>query len=128
MTQATFLKQNLKEGYWFYSFAENGSGDIVKSSGLREFSINPSKSQFRDSQSTVEKVFFTKNGNFITYGENLSISDQIEISFITDQILTTRENTTEVINSNASTISLTNDSQADVGELLLIDNDGSHDK
>ncbi len=123
LTQATFLKQNLKKGYWFYSFAENGSGDIVKSSGLREFSINPPKSQFRDSQSTVEKVFFTKNGNFITYGENLSTGDQIEISFITDQILTTRENTTEVINLDASTISLTNDSQADVGELLLIDNE-----
>ena len=51
------------------------------------------------------------------------MSDEIEISFITDQVLTTRENTTEVINSNASTISLTNDSQADVGELLLIDNE-----
>jgi len=123
LTRAIFLKQNLKEGYWFYSFAENGSGDIVKSSGLREFSINPSKSQFRDSQTTVEKIFFTKNGNFITYGENLSTVDQIEVSFITDQTLTTRENTTEVINSNASTISLTNDSQADVGELLLIDNE-----
>ena len=123
LTEATFLKQNLKDGYWFYSFAENASGNIVKSSGLREFSINPSRSQFRDSQTTVEKIFFTKNGNSITYGENLSISDEIEISFITDQVLSTRENTTEVINSNASTISLTNDSQADVGELLLIDNE-----
>lgn len=123
LTEVEFNKSNLKNGYWFYTFAENGSGEIVKSSGLREFSIDPIISQFRDSQSNVEKIFFTTNSQFISSGQNLSSTDSVEISYITDQIYTNKDNTTSAINSSDSVISLSNDNQANTNELLLINNE-----
>jgi len=123
LTEAEFNKSNLKNGYWFYSFAENGSGEIVKSSGLREFSVNPSISQFRDSQSNVEKIFFTTNNQFISSGQNISSTGSVEISYITDQVYTTKDNTASAINLSDSVITLSNDNQANPNELLLINNE-----
>ena len=86
LTEGIFSKQSFSEGYWFYSFAENGTGEIVKSSGLREFAVNPTKSQFRDSQSGVELLTLTSNNQNVAYGGNLSTNDTIEISYLTNQI------------------------------------------
>lgn len=123
LTEVEFNKSNLKSGYWFYSFAENGSGEIVKSSGLREFSVSPSISQFRDSQNNVAKIFFTTNSQFISSGQNISSTDSVEISYITDQVYTNKDNTTSAINSSDSVITLSNDNQANPDELLLINNE-----
>ena len=79
LTEAVFSKQLFRSGYWFYSFAENNSGNIVKSSGLREFAINPSNSQIRDSQSNVELLIFTGNNERIAFGGSVSTTDKIQI-------------------------------------------------
>ena len=93
LTKAIFSKENLKTGYWFYSFAENGSGEIVKSSGLREFAVNPSINQFVDSQENIETVFITKNNQNIAYGQGLSVNDRITISYLTDKVFDNKNNT-----------------------------------
>lgn len=121
LTKAIFSKENLKRGYWFYSFAENGSGEIVKSSGLREFAVNPSINQFADSQENIESVFITKNNQNIAYGQGLSVNDKITISYLTDKVFDNKNNTNSLIESDDKLITLINENQADEADILLID-------
>lgn len=121
LTKAIFSKQNLKSGYWFYSFAENGSGEIVKSSGLREFSVDPSVGQYVDSPENIEAFFLTKNGKSIAYGESLSINDNVKISYITDKVYDNKDNTPSLIEDDDKLITLLNSEQGNQNELLLID-------
>lgn len=121
LTKAIFSKQNLKSGYWFYSFAENGSGEIVKSSGLREFSVDPSVDQYVDSPENIEAFFLTKNGKSIAYGESLSINDSVKISYLTDKVYDKKDDTTSLIEDDDKLITLSNGEQANQNELLLID-------
>ena len=123
LTQAIFSKQLFTEGYWFYSFAENESGNIVKSSGLREFAINPSTSQNRDSQNNVELLNFTSNNIRIPFGGSISKNDKIEISYITDQLYKTKDNTTALIELSDQIITLKDDEQASEDEILMIGNE-----
>ena len=120
LTQAVFSKQLFTEGYWFYSFAENESGYIVKSSGLREFAINPSTSQNRDSQNNVELLNFTSNNLNIPFGGSISKNDKIEISYITDQVYKTIDNTTALIELSDQIITLKDNEQASENEILII--------
>ncbi len=123
LTQAVFSKQLFTEGYWFYSFAENESGYIVKSSGLREFAINPSTSQNRDSQNNVELINFTSNNLNIPFGGSISKNDKIEISYITDQVYKTIDNTTALIELSDQIITLKDNEQASENEILIIENE-----
>ena len=123
LTQAVFSKQLFTEGYWFYSFAENESGYIVKSSGLREFAINPSTSQNRDSQNNVELLNFTSNNLNIPFGGSISKNDKIEISYITDQVYKTIDNTTALIELSDQIITLKDNEQASENEVLIIENE-----
>ena len=123
LTQAVFSKQLFTEGYWFYSFAENESGYIVKSSGLREFAINPSTSQNRDSQNNVELLNFTSNNLNIPFGGSISKNDKIEISYITDQVYKTIDNTTALIELSDQIITLKDNEQASENEILIIENE-----
>ena len=123
MTEAVFSKQLFRSGYWFYSFAENNSGNIVKSSGLREFAINPSNSQNRDTQSNVELLIFTGNNERIAFGGSVSTTDKIQILYITDQVYKTKNNTTNLIDSGDQIITLLDNEQAEVNEILLIGNE-----
>ena len=123
LTQAVFSKQLFTDGYWFYSFAENESGYIVKSSGLREFAINPSTSQNRDSQNNVELLNFTSNNLNIPFGGSISKNDKIEISYITDQVYKTIDNTTALIELSDQIITLKDNEQASENEILIIENE-----
>lgn len=123
LTEAVFSKDLFKSGYWFYSFAENGTGDIVKSSGLREFGINPSSNQNRDSQNTVELINITSNNQEIVYGGSISKNATIEISYLTDEVSNTKNDTSNLINSDDQTITLSNNEQANINEILLIGNE-----
>ena len=123
LTEAIFSKDLFKSGYWFYSFAENATGDIVKSSGLREFGINPSVNQNRDFQNTVELINITSNNQEIVFGGSISKNATIEISYLTDGVYETKNDSSNLINSDDQTITLSNNEQADINEILLIGNE-----
>ena len=123
LTEAIFSKQLFPSGYWFYSFAENESGNIVKSSGLREFAINPTTSQNRDSQNNIELLNITSNNKKITFGGSLSKNDKIEISYITDQLYQSIDNTIALIELGDRIITLVDNEQASENEILMIGNE-----
>ena len=120
LTTATFKKDNLENGAWFYGFAENSSGEIVKASGNREFLVGDASGMTNADSNEIETIIITKNGKNITKGENLNSSDILSILYVTKSIYNNRDNTQTTISSEADTITLKNDSQANVGNILLI--------
>ena len=126
LTEATFQINNITPGVWFYSFAESNNGTVVKSSGNREFLVPNAAVQNVSSHNEVSKLIITSKNNStnsftnVFSGQAFSTNDSISIVYITDQILDNRENTTTVINSSETTISLKNENQAFIDEILLV--------
>ena len=57
LTTAVFEKSELEQGFWFYSFAENNSGQIVRSSGVREFLVSDDITQTSSANNEVDSYF-----------------------------------------------------------------------
>ena len=79
-TTAIFNKSNLAAGYWFFAFAENSSGKIIKSSSPREFNNGNVSSQTYSGNIETEILNFNINGRNVGGGEALSTNDSISIS------------------------------------------------
>ena len=129
LTEATFNLENLSDGVWFYSFAESGDGTVVKSTGNREFSVGTTSSQQVSSYTGVSKVLITyKNSSSGLYknvsaGEAFSTTDTFNIVYITDTVTDNRLDTSDEIEIDDSVIKLSDENQAFLGEILLIDNE-----
>ena len=120
LTTAIFDKTNLDQGYWFFSFAENSSGQIVKSAGLREILISEDIVQTQNSDNEIDTIFFLKNKQNISKGLNINDSNDINIIYTTKNIYDSRSNTTNEISGGTNVITLANENQAIVGEVLHI--------
>jgi peptidoglycan hydrolase-like protein with peptidoglycan-binding domain len=126
LTEATFNLDNFSSGVWFYTFAESGSGSVVKATGNREFSVGSISSQQVSSHSGIGKFLITsKNistGKYenIASGQGLSTSNSLNFVYITDNILDNRLDTSDEIKIDDTTIKLSNENQAFVSEVLLI--------
>ena len=122
-TVATFNKNELESGYWFFAYTENQSGQIIKSSSPREFTVGNSPPQTFTGSIEAEILNFTINGRNVGGGEALSSSDKISISYITKGIYDEKPVTTKDIQKNDLEITLTNNEQANPGDLLVINNE-----
>jgi len=120
ITTAVFDKSSFEQGYWFFSFAENNSGQIVKSVGLREILIGDEITQIQASNNEIDTIFFLKDNQNISKGLNLNSVNNIDLIYTTKNLYDTRENTTNDISESANTITLKNDSQATSGQILHI--------
>jgi hypothetical protein len=69
----------------------------------------------------TEIVLITKNNSNITQGQTLSVDDTLSISYITENLYDIRSPTTNVIEASDSVITLANNSQAKVNEMLIIE-------
>ena len=126
LTEAVFNLDSFAPGVWFYSFAENGDGTLVKATGNREFNVGNITSQQSSANTGIEKIIVTtidnSNNKFknVTGGQAFSTTNNINIVYITEDILDNRENTIEVIDIQDETIKLSNENQASISEILLI--------
>ena len=126
LTEALFDLEELSEGIWFYSFAESGSGTVVKATGNREFTVGNAISQQVNSHNGVSRVLMTTKDNSTGLFKNVSseqafsTSSLVNILYITDGILDNRLDTTEQITIQDSVIKLSNEEQAFVSEILLV--------
>jgi len=122
-TTAIFNKSNLAAGYWFFAFAENSSGKIIKSSSPREFNNGNVSSQTYSGNVETEILNFTINGRNVGGGEALSTNDSISISYITKGSYDEKPVTSNDIQKDDNVITLLNNDQADAGDLLVINNE-----
>ena len=126
LTEATFNLDNFSSGVWFYTFAESGSGSVVKATGNREFSVGTISSQQVSSNNGIGKFLMTtkniSNGKYenIASGQGFSTSNSLNLVYITDNILDNRLDTSDEIKIDDTTIKLSNENQAFVSEVLLI--------
>ena len=129
LTEAVFNLDSFAPGVWFYSFAENGDGTLVKAIGNREFNVGNVSSQQSLNNTGIEKIILTTmndlNNKFknVTGGQAFSTTNNINIVYITKDILDNRENTIEAIDVQDGTIKLSNESQGSTSEILLIGNE-----
>ena len=70
-TIATFSKNGLESGYWFFAYTENQSGQIIKSSSPREFTVGNLASQTYAGSIETEILNFNINGRNVGGGESL---------------------------------------------------------
>ena len=122
-TTAIFDKSNLATGYWFFAFAENSSGKIIKSSSPREFNNGNVSSQTYSGSVETEILNFNINGRNVGGGETLSTNDSISISYITNGSYDEKPVTSNDIQKDDNVITLFNNDQAEVGDLLVINNE-----
>ena len=122
-TIATFSKNGLESGYWFFAYTENQSGQIIKSSSPREFTVGNLASQTYTGSIETEILNFNINGRNVGGGEALSNSDVITFSYITKGIYDEKPSTTKDIQKDDLEITLTNNEQANPGDLLVINNE-----
>ena len=119
-TIATFSKNGLESGYWFFAYTENQSGQTIKSSSPREFTVGNAASQTYTGSIEAEILNFNINGRNVGGGENLSTSDVVTFSYITKGIYDEKPSTTKDIQKDDLEITLTNNEQANPGDLLVI--------
>ena len=110
-------------GYWFFAFAENSSGKIIKSSSPREFNNGNVSSQTYSGNIETEILNFNINGRNVGGGEALSTNDSISISYITKGSYDEKPVTSNDIQKDDNVITLLNNDQADAGDLLVINNE-----
>jgi len=122
-TIATFNKNGLESGYWFFAYAENQSGRVIKSSSPREFTVGNFSDQTYTGSIETEILNFNINGRNVGGGEALSGSDTISISYITKGIYDEKPVTSKDIQKDDIEIKLINNEQADPGDLLIINNE-----
>ena len=120
LTTAVFDKNGLEQGYWFFSFAENNSGQIVKSAGLRELLISDELIQNQASDNEIDTIFFLKDQQNISKGLNLNSANDIKLFYTTKNLYDSRDDTTNAISESTNTITLKNDTQASEGQILHI--------
>ena len=122
-TIATFNKDGLESGYWFFAYAENQSGRVIKSSSPREFTVGNFSDQTYTGSIETEILNFNINGRNVGGGQALSGSDTISISYITKGIYDEKPVTSKDIQKDDTEITLINNEQADPGDLLVINNE-----
>ena len=66
LTEATFSKNGLKQGYWFYGYADSGRGGIVRADGLREFLSGPALVQNDVNINSFNNVWLHTSEDLIT--------------------------------------------------------------
>ena len=120
LTTAVFDKSELQQGFWFYSFAENDSGQVVRSSGSREFLVSDEIEQTNSLNNEIDSLFFTVNQQNISKAANLNDKENIKLFYTTSNIYDLRNNTSDFISDTATSITLVSESQAYVDEILHI--------
>ena len=110
-TTAIFNKSKLETGYWFFAFAENSSGKIIKSSSPREFNNGNVSSQTYSGSVETEILSFNINGRNVGGGEALSTNDSISISYITKGSYDEKPITSSEIQKDDNVITLLNNTR-----------------
>ena len=121
-TQATFSKDGLTQGYWFYGYADNGSGGIVKADGLERILAGPALVQNDVNINSFDNVWLHTSEDLISNGEYVANNSEMYITYIMDTGFTFSTISNEVNDSTDSITLVSSDNYA-VGDVILVDNE-----
>ena len=123
LTEATFSKKDLTQGYWFYGYADNGSGGLVKSEGLREFLVGPALVQNDTDINSFHNVWLHSSQELISNGEFVSNNSEMFITYIMDTGFNSFSDTSNEVDLTTSTLTVDNTSNYSSGDVVLVDNE-----
>ena len=122
-TQATFSKDGLTQGYWFYGYADNGSGGIVKADGLREFLAGPAVVQNDVNINSFDNVWLHTPESLISNGEFVTNNSDIYITYIMDTGFNSFSTVSNEVNTTTNSVTVVSDNNYAVGDIVLLDNE-----
>ena len=122
-TQATFSKDGLTQGYWFYGYADNGSGGIVKADGLREFLAGPALVQNDVNINSFDNVWLHTSEDLISNGEYVANNSEMYITYIMDTGFNSFSTISNEVNDSTDSITLVSSDNYAVGDVILVDNE-----
>lgn len=123
LTQATFNKSGLTQGYWFYGYADNGTGGIVKAEGSREFLVGPALIQNDVNITTFDNVWLHTSQELISNGEYVPNNSEMYITYIMDTGFNSFSTISNEVDTTSSTITLASSDNYLVGDIVLVDNE-----
>ncbi len=123
LTEATFSKKDLTQGYWFYGYADNGSGGLVKSEGSREFLVGPALVQNDTDINSFHNVWLHSSQELISNGEFVSNNSEMFITYIMDTGFNSFSDTSNEVDLTTNTLSVDNTSNYSLGDVVLVDNE-----
>ena len=123
LTQATFNKDGLTQGYWFYGYADNGSGGIVKADGVREFLAGPAIVQNDVNINNFDNVWLHTSENLISNGEYVANNSNVYITYLMDTGFNSFSTISNEVNTSTDSITLVSSDNYTVGDIILIDNE-----
>ena len=120
LTVATFSKGNLKNGYWFYGYADNGAGGIVKAEGLREFLAGSAITQEDTAMGDFERIWISTPTQNISNAAGVNAGEVLYITYLLDTGYNSRTTTTETIDSSTNTVKLNSGNDLEAGDIIIM--------
>lgn len=123
LTEATFSKSGLTNGYWFYGYADNGNGGLVKADGLREFLVGPAVVQNDVNINSFDNVWINTSQEVISNGEYIQNNSEMYITYIMDTGFNAFSTISNDVNTSDTSITVVSSDNYYIGDIILIDNE-----
>ena len=123
LTEATFSKNGLKQGYWFYGYADSGRGGIVRADGLREFLSGPALVQNDVNINSFNNVWLHTSEDLISNAEFVPNNSEMYITYIMDTGFNSFSTISNEVSISSNTITLVSSDNYAAGDIILVDNE-----
>jgi hypothetical protein len=123
ITEAIFSKDNLKTGYWLFNHVDNGSGSIIKSSGVREFGVGSNINQSDGNLEELHNIWLHNSNGLIRNGAYLENGSNFNLTYITNSGFSSFANLSSDLTVNTSKLTVTNGEKYLTGDVLLLGNE-----
>jgi len=120
LTVASFSKSGLKNGYWFYGYADNGTGGIVKAEGVREFLAGSIITQEDTTLGDFERIWLHTSSASVANGTWVNAGETVYLTYLLTTGTNSRSTLKEKINSSDTQIVLNSGQDTAVGDILII--------
>ena len=120
LTVASFSKSTLKNGYWFYGYADNGTGGIVKSEGVREFLAGSEVTQVDLALGDFERIWLHTANASVANSKLVNTGETVYLTYLLSTGTNTRSTLKEKIDATTTQIVLNSGQDTAVGDVLII--------
>ena len=122
-TTAIFSKSNLTNGYWFYGYADNGRGSIVRAEGLREFLVGSEVSQTDNDINSFDDVWIHNSSGLVSNSSYITNNSENYITYLMDTSYNSFTTLQNNVDSSSNTIKANNGDNYSVGDIIVLDNE-----
>ena len=120
VTVASFSKSSLKNGYWFYGYADNGNGGITKAEGIREFLAGSEITQEDIALGDFERIWLHTASSSVSNSTLVNVGETVYLTYLLSTGYNDRSTLKEKIDATTTQIVLNSGQDTAVGDILII--------